>query len=172
MQRIQKEDASKVVLLDKLIDGKFRNAQLTVKDLMARLNDLDYFPDHDEIISSGLKLSQMFGREETQAEKIRLQRRVADCVKKIHGSLATTGYIQIQLEPWGLSLPDEILVLACDGDQLYLVNMKRKSVSVQCSSSIDDITDFCQVFMSGCHIREAYIALYLPKQAKNASAPR
>ncbi|MBO9494818.1 hypothetical protein J7438_12100 [Thalassotalea sp. G20_0] len=172
MQRIQKEDASKVVLLDKLIDGKFRNTQLTVKDLMARLNDLDYFPEHDEIIRSRLKLSQGFGREETQAENIRLQRQVADCVKKIHGSLATTGYIQIQLEPWAFALPNEILVLACDEDQLYLVNMKRKSVSVQCSSSIDDITDFCQVFMSGCRIREAYITLFLPKQAKNASAPK
>ncbi|WP_257295549.1 hypothetical protein [Endozoicomonas sp. YOMI1] len=174
LQRIPKGGARKVVLLNNLIEDNFRDAQLTKKNVLARLNDLGYYPEQEEIITSSLKPSQMFGlpmsKEELRAENVGLQLRVADVLKEMHEVLATTAYIQIQLATRVSALPDEILVLVCDADRLYLVNMKRKSVPVQCSSSIDDIADFCQVFMSGCHIREAHIMLFMPSQTRKIRA--
>ncbi|WP_257293327.1 hypothetical protein [Endozoicomonas sp. YOMI1] len=176
LQRIRKEDAEKVTLLNNMIEGDLRNSQLTVKNVIDHILGLGYRKKRGVHLLYDMPATQMpglHGRDlELNRQMINLQNDLADVLIEMYNLRATskTDYILIELEPEVFTLPEEILVLVLDTDRLYLVNMKNRSVSVQCSSSIDDICDFCQVFMSGCQILKANIISYAPTQTKKSLA--
>ncbi|WBA80534.1 hypothetical protein [Endozoicomonas sp. GU-1] len=172
MQRIRKEDAEKVVLLSNMIEGGLRNSQLTVKHLIARMSELGYCQKQEKILFLRARVGQMPGlpisEDELRVQMISLQRQVVNALTEMYAVRATnqTDYILMDFES-GLSVdPQKILMLVCDTDRLYLVNMKDRSVSTQCSPSIADICDFCKVFMSGYQIYKAHITSFVPTQTR------
>ncbi|WP_257267097.1 hypothetical protein [Endozoicomonas sp. ONNA2] len=176
LQRIRKEDARKVALLNNMIQGNLRDSQLTVKQVINRILELGYHKERGVHLVFGLPSAQMpwlpMSEVETGRQMIRLQNELADVLMEMYELRATskTDYIVMQLEPEVSTLPEAILVLVLDVDRLYLVNMKDRSVSVQCSSNINDICDFCQVFMSGCQTLKANIISYAPTQHQKIRA--
>ncbi|MBO9494730.1 hypothetical protein J7438_11585 [Thalassotalea sp. G20_0] len=170
LQRIRKEDAEKVVLLSNMIEGGLRNSQLTVKHVIARMSELGYCQEQEKILFLRTRVGQMPGLPMSEAElgvqMSRLQHQVVNALTEMYEARATnqTDYILMDFES-GLSVdPQKILMLVCDTDRLYLVNMKDRSVSTQCSSSIADICDFCKVFMSGYQVHKAHITSFVPTQ--------
>lgn len=176
LQRIRKEDAEKVTLLNNMIEGNLRDSQLTVKNVIDHILGLGYRKERGVHLIFDMPATQMPGLPgidvELNRQMINLQNDLADVLIEMYNQRATskTDYILVELEPEVSTLREEILVLVLDTDRLYLVNMKNRSVSVQCSSSIDDICDFCQVFMSGCQILKANIISYAPIQTKKSLA--
>ena len=176
LKRIRKEDAKRIALLDDVISGDLRSSDLMADKLVNHLNGLGYRCDREEILTFPVTPAFMFGismhLEASNVQKVRVQWQVAETLKMLHSSLPVgeKAYIQIQLSPAVPTLPEEILLLACDTDRLYLVNMKNKSISTQSSTSLDDICDYCQVFMGGCGTKEARISTFILAHKKKTRA--
>ncbi|USE35438.1 hypothetical protein [Endozoicomonas sp. SCSIO W0465] len=151
-----------------------RSSELTSEQVASHLSELGYTLLKTEIIGFPiLKLGvSSYSQLESDVRMIQLQRQVADSLEEMYLGMAAggQGYIQLQLDPIKENSPEEILLLVCDKDKFYLVNMKNKSISTQCSPSLQDITDYCEVFMAGCRIRKAIITSFVPIQMKKTLA--
>lgn len=173
LERIHKDDAKAVKLLDDIIGSDLRRTNLGGGEVDAHLKELGYSKYKTEILTPpslmyGLKLPP----QEANLELIRLQYQLGLTVQEMQAALPAgeKGYIRIQLGPATPSFPEEILLLACDSDRYYLVNMKNKAVSTQCSSNLRDICDYCKVFMAGCSINEAQITSFISSRLKKTRA--
>lgn len=176
LQRIRKEDAEKVVLLSNMIDGNLRDSQLTVKRVIAHMFELGHRKKQEKILFLRTTAGQMPGLPmseiELSGQMTRLQHQVVDALTEMNTvrTANQTDYILIEFKSGVSATPQKILVLVCDTDRFYLVNMKDRSVSTQCSSSIDEICDYLQVFINGYQIFEAHITSFAPTQSSKSRA--
>lgn len=175
LERIRKQDAKNIDLLNIITGSDLRSSELNSESIEAHLLENGY----STFITNTASLQPQFvilmtaeGEERTNMEMVDLQQRVAMAMEGMRAAMppGEKGYIQLKLNPLVAGFPEEILLLVCDQDRFYLVNMKNKAVSTQCSSNLQDITDYCQVFMAGCRIRQADITSYIPTQLKKTRA--
>ena len=175
LERIRKQDAKNIDLLNIITGSDLRSSELNSEGIEAHLQENGYstfITDTASLEPQVVILMTAEGEERTNMEIVSLQQRVAMSIEVMRAAMppGEKGYILLKLNPQVAGFPEEILLLVCDQDRFYLVNMKNKAVSTQCSSNLQDITDYCQVFMAGARIRHADITSYVPTQLKKTRA--